>query len=439
MIIDLSHEDNFNPVYLPLFNSEKRYRILYGGRDSGKSDFVAQWTIIKLLTSDFLRMLLVRKYERSIKSSQFQTIVDYIQMWKLQDLFKITVNPLEIFCKQNGNFIRSRGLDNPDSALSTKDPNCFWYEEADQISFEAFLQTSASARTSRTNEIYEWLTFNPRKKSSWINSTFFPAEASYENDTGDFTFVESIHPEAEILHTTYKHNRYCTAERRKLLESFQQYDNNYYRVNTLGLWGGALKGLIYPNFEIIDAFPDGVDFAFGLDYGFNNPSAFVKVGYANDTIYLDEQLYANSLTHTTLTGKLKNEFSQDISKHIIVVDSAEPALIKHLRSHGFNAIPAQKKSGTIKSVYDGIMYTKQFKICVTKNSINLLDEIEGYSWKTDKDGKIYDEPVKISDHLMDAFRYVAQTYGIRNWKKQQNSVILDRKNRTNKRDKFKGF
>lgn len=438
MILDLSHERNFNKIYLPLFNSDKRFRILYGGRDSGKSDFVAQWTVIKMLTEPFMRMMLVRKYERSIMGTQFQTIVDYIHQWKLTDLFKITTNPVQILCKENGNFIRSRGLDNPDSALSTKDPNCFWYEEADQISLEAFLQTSASARTSHSDNIWEWITLNPRKKSSWVNSTFFPAEATYERNDGNFHWVDSIDPDTVILHTTYKDNIYCKKGRIQRLESFKNFDENYYRVNTLGLWGGALKGLIYPHYQIVEIFPSNVDTVWGLDYGYNRPSALVKVGYFNNNLFLEEKFYKTAFNHYNLAKYIKAHFGEEIGRGLIVVDSAEPALISELLSIGFNAIPSVKQSATIKTVYDGIMYVKQYNINVVKGSDNIEKEMESYSWKTDKDGNVFDEPVKLDDHLMDAFRYPVQTYGIRNWGVQQHSAVLDRKPRI-KTDKFKGY
>lgn len=439
MTIDLSDERNFNKAYLPLFRSDERYRIVYGGRDSGKSDFIAQWAIIALLTKPFFRMLLVRKYERSIMNSQFQTIVDYINLWKLRWEFKIKYSPLEIYCIKTGNFIRSRGLDNPDSALSTKDPNAAWYEEADQISLEAFLQTSASLRSSLTDEIYEWLTFNPRKKTSWINPMFFPSEHTYEREDGDFHWVNSIHPEATILHTTYKDNRYCKPTRVRLLESFKNYDDNYYKVNTLGLWGGALRGLIYPNFQVINAFPAGIDTVYGLDYGYNNPAALVRVGYDSDDLYLEEKFYGNSYSHINLVNYISNHFRNEIGKSLIVVDSAEPALIRTLKDAGFYVLPSQKNSGTIKTVYDGIMYTKQYNLKVVAGSENLMREFESYTWKTDKDGKIYDEPVKLEDHFMDAFRYVVQTYGVRHWRKKQFSVILSDKPKKIRQPKFVGF
>ena len=162
MIYDFSDINLFNPIYVPLLYDNNRYKILYGGRDSGKSDFVAQAIIIELLKNEFFRGILVRKYYANIKATQFQTIVDYIRLWELADHFHITTNPLSIVCKLNGNQILAKGLDQPDNTKSIKDPTTIWYEEADQISESAFIETSLTLRSSRAKKLTEWLTFNPR-------------------------------------------------------------------------------------------------------------------------------------------------------------------------------------------------------------------------------------------------------------------------------------
>jgi phage terminase large subunit len=46
---------------------------------------------------------------------------------------------------------------------------------------------------------------------------------------------------------------------------------------------------------------------------------------------------------------------------------------------------------------------------ITDRSVNLLKEIRSYKWKTDKDGKVLDEPVKFNDHGCDALRYAVFT------------------------------
>ena len=45
------------------------------------------------------------------------------------------------------------------------------------------------------------------------------------------------------------------------------------------------------------------------------------------------------------------------------------------------------------------------KISVTKRSVNVIREYRNYLWKTDKNGKIINEPEHQFSHSMDAIRY----------------------------------
>ena len=432
-IIDLSNPDLYNHVYIPLLHDKKRYNILYGGRDSGKSDCISQLSIIHSMDDDFFRLILLRKYYASIKQSQFQTIIDWIRIWELSDLFHITTNPLLIVCRKNNNQILARGLDQPDNTKSIKDPTAIWYEEADQISEDAMTESSLSLRSSSPNVILkEWISYNPRKEHIHINKNFFPEKHTYEKADGKFHWVKSTNPNATILHTTYKDNRFCTKDRIDRLESLKYQDENYYKVNTLGLWGGALKGLIYPDWTPVDEFPEGGDVVFGLDWGFNHPCALIMESYVGDMkLYLKELLYINNHTHQQLARLMVADYKELIGQKPIYVDSAAPELIKELKGSGFNAIPTVKGPD---SVYKGILLVKQFKLFITKDSPNLMKECQSYIWKGDRDGNLLDEPVKVDDHACDAVRYPVQSYGQKYWMPtpQQSGVSIHKRDKQRK-------
>lgn len=421
---DFSNRDLYNHAYIPLLHDNSRYKILYGGRDSGKSDFVAQALIIGLIKEEFFRLILVRKYYAHIESSQYQTMVDYIKLWELSDIFHITQKPLGITCKLNGNKILARGLDKADNTKSIKDPTAVWYEEANQIPADAFRTTSQSVRSSRSKNLVEWITFNPQQESCHINEYFFPLKNTYERDDGNFLWVPSKQPDTKIIHTTYKQNRFVTQQRINVLESYKNIDLNYYNVNTLGLWGGALRGLIYPNFYAEDEFPDAGDDVFGLDYGFVNPTALVHTTYYEGDLHIHELLYQTGLTHANVVDILRTDFRDIIGRKLIIVDSAVPELVADLKRAGFNARPAVKGPD---SVLKGIHKVHELNLYVTKCSSNVIAEFQSYIWKENKDGKALEEPVKVNDHAMDAIRYVVQTYGVKHWLK--NVTVRDRTER----------
>jgi phage terminase large subunit len=57
---------------------------------------------------------------------------------------------------------------------------------------------------------------------------------------------------------------------------------------------------------------------------------------------------------------------------------------------------------------------KRSNFFVHKDSKNLLDELNSYVWKIDKNGNILDEPEDKNNHLLDAIRYVLQMKQMRN-------------------------
>jgi len=223
----------------------------------------------------YSRYILLRKIYADIKDSQFQTIKDIIHSFGLMDLFTIIENPLKITFKSNGNTILARRLDKDYKMKSIKDPTGIWYEEMNEIAFNDFLKSTSSLRGGVIHEIG---TFNPEMEDSWITKYFFPPKETYELESRNFREVKSIRSDTTILHTTYKDNVFVTQQSIELLESFKEIDYHYYRIYTMGLWGGALEGLVYHNWNVVDAFLDEEVIYYGLDFGYSNDeSGLIKV------------------------------------------------------------------------------------------------------------------------------------------------------------------
>ena len=129
----------------------------------------------------------------------------------------------------------------------------------------------------------------------------------------------------------------------------------------------------------------------------------MQVTIYDGKFYVKEILYQSGLTNTALTEKLKTLLKDQETK-TIYADAAEPNRIAEIASSGLNIKPAQK------NVLNGIMSIKSDNFFVTKSSTNLIKELQTYSWKTDKDGNILEEPIKFNDHLVDAMRYAIYTY-----------------------------
>ena len=370
------------------------------------------------MSKTYSRYLLIRKVYADIKDTQYQTIKDIVNDYGIMEYFHFTENPLKIIFKPNGNSILARGLDKEYKTKSIKDPTGTWYEEMNEIRFNDFLKTTTSLRGGIIQEI---ATFNPELETDWINSYFFPAKQSYEKQDGNFNYVKSIRKDTTILHTTYKDNNYCTPQSVELLESFKGVDENTYRIYTLGLWGGELRGLIYPEWEIIDKIPHEAELlGYGLDFGFTNHETGIAGVYVNGKdLIIDELLYKKGLTNYQIASAIKE---MNIGNNEVIADSAEPKSIEEIYRMGINIHSAVKGADSVRV---GINKIKEFNIKVTSHSRNAIKELKHYKWKMDKNGECLNEPVKMFDHLLDAVRYVVMTklvvkrkriYGIRTFK-----------------------
>ena len=76
-----------------------------------------------------------------------------------------------------------------------------------------------------------------------------------------------------------------------------------------------------------------------------------------------------------------------------------------MHRQNFNIKGAKKGADSINM---GIDVLRRFKLHITKNSSNAINEFKYYKWLVDKNGHVINKPAtNQSDHLIDAIRYVA--------------------------------
>jgi phage terminase large subunit len=138
----------------------------------------------------------------------------------------------------------------------------------------------------------------------------------------------------------------------------------------------------------------------GVDFGFNNPSAVVYLGIKDNELYVFDEIYQSHLKNSELIELLKDKPQASV----YYPDLAEPDRIDELQEAGFVI------GKTDKDVIQGINFVKNFKIHIHPRCVNFIKEIQGYSYRKDKDGNVLEEPVKFNDHLMDAFRYAVYSH-----------------------------
>lgn len=201
---------------------------------------------------------------------------------------------------------------------------------------------------------------------------------------------------ARWFYSDHRHNPFVPQKIRDEIEALKLIDYELWKVYARGMTGRT-EGLIYRNFEVVENWPAEtfIDSSFGLDFGFNHPMALIETAWTETDIYMREHIYESRMTTADLISRMRGI---DFKGKQIFADSARPDTIEELCQAGFNVLPANK------SVKDGINALKAKKIKIY-NSPGLTKEIKKYRWKTDKNGKPVDEPVKIDDDALDAGRY----------------------------------
>lgn len=238
---------NYLPCYRHLLDSTADINFLWGGRDSGKSHFIAQKLIEKCLSADYFRCILIKKAANTIKDSQWQTIKDIVNEWGLNELFQFIENPLQIKCA-NGNRFLARGCDDIANIKSVKDPSDVWFEEGNQLTLTDFITVVTTLRTNKA-EIQQWFSFNPEAPGDyedfWLYKNFFENRDSY-NFTDKWVIDVKDQEPVEVTftstHTTYHDNKHVKPVRIAFLEQLAVLDPHYYTVFTEGQWGNIQVG-----------------------------------------------------------------------------------------------------------------------------------------------------------------------------------------------------
>lgn len=212
----------FNPVYLPYLENTDRYLLFYGGGSSGKSFFIGQRYIFKLLHPVRCNLLVVRQTGDTNRRSTFPLLKQVISAWNLGDQFKVNESDMRIVCKLTGNEVAFAGLDDVEKIKSITFSNGeltdIWCEEATEMQEADINQLKVRLRGGKSKKQMV-LSFNPINIQHWIKRHFI--------DSGLAT----------VCFSTYKDNKFLTEDDRKALEDLKYTDEYTYNVYCLGQWG----------------------------------------------------------------------------------------------------------------------------------------------------------------------------------------------------------
>lgn len=210
---------------LPLFQP-KRYKILHGGRGSGKSWSIAR-ALVALGASKPIRVLCARETQKSIQESVHRLLKDQISLLNLDSLYEVQEN--RIIGSNGTEFtfagIRQQGVENMKSYEGT---DICWAEEAQVVTRKSW---DVLIPTIRKPGSEIWISFNP------------------ELDT-DETFTRFVaHPPSDswVCEVNWSDNPWFPPELDKERRDWLDRDPQGYLTVWEGRCRPAVDGAIYAN------------------------------------------------------------------------------------------------------------------------------------------------------------------------------------------------
>jgi phage terminase large subunit len=412
-----------NDVYKRVLSTDKSYILLLGGRASGKSYFLEDLIIMKLMGSQFARIAIMRYVRADLADSLIQGLKDKIDMYNLGSKVKIQVQPFKITYKKNTivtKFFKETSSSRTAQLKSLKDFTDVFIEEFEEVTDrDAFRKLSdtilrgvairhpiTKVVTGRIkSRIY--MVSNPPTAGHWMVKEFLELHKTEYEGFSSAELKTTHKDDTEFIFSTYKDNlKHLDSEYISSFENRINTDTESYKVDVLGYVPDGKIGRIYKDWKQItdeeyEAMPC-TEIVYGLDFGFSNdPTACVEMKKVGEDLYLKEILYEQELTNRDIYFKLRDKIPE-ISERLIYADSANPQNITELQNFGLDIYPATKGPDSINA---GIQLLKQHRVFYTESSENLATEVLNYLWATNKLGERTNKPIDRYNHILDSCRY----------------------------------
>lgn len=379
-------------IYQIINDYTHRIEVYMGGAGSGKSYGATQKVLLKALKYK-RTVLVIRKIQRTLKHSIWSLLLTHLRNSGYYELCRINRSDFEIELP-NGSIFIFKGLDDEEKIKSIDGITDIVIEEATELTEDEFTQLNLRLR-ALVDYPQIYLMFNPISKKNWVYSYFFMGE---------------IPLNAMVIKTTYKDNKFLSAEYVAELERLQYRNPAYYRIYTLGEFA-TLDKLVFPTYItkiISDEEVKGLPRWIGLDFGYiNDPSALVwgNIDTKNKKIYVRGEYVRKGMKNDEIAETM---IDLGIHKDKSYGDCAERKSIDEIKDKGINIEPTEKGKG---SIIHGIQRIQQYELIVDERCYKVLEELENYTWKKDKKtGEYINEPVDTFNHTIDAIRYGLNKY-----------------------------
>ena len=369
--MDLESTIVFERNYDALYNNEARFIINEGGSRSSKTYSLCQLIMVYCLQNPQKVVSIIRKTFPALRATAMRDFLEVLKEAGIYD--KSSHNMSEhIYTFPNGSIVEFFSVDDEQKIRGRK-RHVAWCNEANELFLDDF--TQLNMRTEQ-KLIFD---YNPSDSTSWL--------------------YELPKDESVLIKSTYRDNPFLPDSIKRQIEDLKRTDEALYQIYALGEHAIS-KANIYSNWTFLPHRPSRfTQYVYGLDFGYNHPTALMRVYWHEKDIFIEPVIYESYLTTSNLIDRMA---SLDVEKETeIIADYARPEIIAEMNNAGYNVLNANK---VVKKGIDNI---KTFGVFALADK-NLEKEYANYKWKKVGD-TITDEPVKLFDDAMDAVRY-ATTY-----------------------------
>ena len=327
----------------PFWKTQTRYKVLYGGRGSGKSYSTAQHLI--MLTSNIkLKVLAIRQYQNNIRESVYTLLKNVIYDFGLQEDYEILSHTIRhkftgsefVFYGIARNFMEIKSMEGVDIC---------YIEEAHALTRDQFDVIDPTIRKEHSEV---WLLFNPQNRSDFV----------WQN------FVEHPRKNSIVKKINYDENIFLSQTMLSIIAEAKEEDEEHFNHIYLGVPHEGDEKALFAYNEVEEAMNgdlEGVDksgiFSYGVDvarYGSDKGVVTKRRGYH---IY-DLEEYGNYST-MELANAVSNKIqSEDKRPNAVFVDSigVGAGVVDRLEEKGFNVIDS---NASMKADQTDVYYNKR--------------------------------------------------------------------------------
>lgn len=359
-----------------------RKKVIQGSTSSGKTYGIIPIIYDKMIANDGLKVTVVAETLPAVKEGALDIFKNFMYDEARWDDTCWNASTLT-YTRKNRSRIQFKSFDSEGKAKASGKRDILFLNEGNHIPYSI-----ADALMIRSKET--WIDFN-------ADSEFWAHTELLKEPNSEFlklTYLDNEGIPTETLEDLLIKKAKAEEEER---QGYKGYHWNWWQVYGLGEIG-SLQGVIFNNWSQIPELPtDAKLLGIGLDFGFtNDPTAAVGV-YQHDGKYILHELIYE-------TGLLNSEIAERLRPYTctIIADSAEPKSIEELRRSGLSIKGATKGQDSIRF---GIQLMQEQEWLVTAQSVNLIKELRGYVWETDRNGKQTGNPIGYLNHGIDGWRY----------------------------------